>query len=60
MFVKSISFLRASIKSINPMQKHPHITELFTYTRKMLAFMFYFPTNSLISLGKCSTPKPLK
>ena len=42
---------------MNPMQKYPHITELFACTRKMLAFMFLFPINSLISSGTCSTPK---
>ena len=47
MFVKSVSFLAASIKSINPMQKYPHIIESFACTRKMLAFIFLFPTNSL-------------
>ena len=57
MFVKSVSFLPASIKSINPMQRYPHITELFACTRKMFAFMFLFPINSLISLETCSTPK---
>ena len=45
---------------MNPMQKYPHIPELFTCTRKMLAFIFLFPKNSLISLGTCSTPKLLK
>ena len=34
---------------MNPMQKYPHITESFACTRKMLAFMFFLPTNSLIS-----------
>ena len=47
MFVKSVSFLAASIKSITPMQKYPQITESFACTRKMLAFMFLFPINSL-------------
>ena len=42
---------------MNPMQKYPHITELFDCTQKMFAFIFLFPTNSLISLGTCSTPK---
>ena len=46
MFVKSVSFLHASIESMNPMQKYPHITELFACTRKMLAIMFLFLTNS--------------
>ena len=39
------------------MQKYPHITESFVYTRKMLAFMFLFRTNSLISSVMRSTPK---
>ena len=42
---------------MNPMQKYSNITELFACTRKMLAIMFLFPTNSLISSGTCSTPK---
>ena len=29
MFVKSVSFLPATIKSINPMPKYPHVIELF-------------------------------
>ena len=45
---------------MNPMQKYPHIIELFACTQKMLAFMFLFPTNYLISSGTCSTPKLLK
>ena len=57
MFARSVSFLLASIKSMNPMQKYPNITELFACTRKMLAIMFLFPTSSLISPETCSTPK---
>ena len=57
MFARSVSFLLASIKSMNPMQKYPNITELFACTRKMLAIMFLFPTSSLISSETCSTPK---
>ena len=57
MFVKLVSFLPASIKSMNPMQKYPHITELFACTRKMLAIMFFFPKIYLISSATCSTPK---
>ena len=45
MIVKSVSFLPANIKSINPMQKYSHITESFACTRKMLAVVFFFPTN---------------
>ena len=40
MFVKLVTCLPASIKSINP-----HITESFACTRKILAFMFLLPTN---------------
>ena len=57
MFVKSVSFLPDSIKSINPIKKLPHITELFACTHRIFAFMFLFPANSLISLETCSTPK---
>ena len=57
MLVISTKFLSASIKSMNPMQKYPHITELFAFTWKMLPFMFLFPINSFISSGTCSTPK---
>ena len=39
------------------MQKYPHIIELFSCTRKILAFMFLFLINSLISSGIYSTPK---
>ena len=57
MLVKSVSFLPEKLKSMNLMPKHSHIIELFACTRKMLAFMFLFRTNSLISSGTCSTPK---
>ena len=33
------------------------IIELFPCTWKMLAFMFLFPINYLISSGTCPTPK---
>ena len=42
---------------MNPVQKYPYITESFAYTRKMVAIMFLFPTNFLISSETCSTPK---
>ena len=57
MLLKLVSFLPASIKSVNPMQKYAHITELFVCTRKMLAIMFLFPASSIISSAACSTPK---
>ena len=49
MFVKSVNVLPASIKSMNPMQKYSHITELFACTQKMLAIMILFPISFLIS-----------
>ena len=57
MFVKSVGFLPASIKSMNPTQKYPHINELFVCTRKMLAIMLLFLIKFLIFSGICSTPK---
>ena len=57
MLVKSVNILPVSIKSMNPMQKHPHITELVICTQKMLAIRFLFSQNSVISSGTCSTPK---
>ena len=58
MLGKPVSVLPTSIKSMNPIQKYPHITELFACTGKMFPFMLLFPINSLISSGTCcSTPK---
>ena len=37
----SVTFLPASIKSMNPMQKYPHIIELFACFGKMLALTFF-------------------
>ena len=42
---------------MNPMQKYPQVIELLACTLKILAFMFLFPTNYLISPGTFSTPK---
>ena len=58
--VKLVSFLPATIKSMNSMQKYPHITELFDCPQKILAIVFLFPINCLISSGTSSTPKLLK
>ena len=60
MFLKLTSFLHASIKSMNPMQKYPHNTELFACTRKMLAIMFLFPINFLISSGTMFNTKTIE
>ena len=48
MFIKSVNILPANIKSMNPLEMNPHITELFSCTLKMLAIMFLFPINFLI------------
>ena len=50
-------FLPPNIKSMNPVQKYPHIIELFYWTLKILVFMFLCSINFSISLGACSTPK---
>ena len=52
--VKSVKFLSLSIKSINPIQKYPHITELYAYILKIFVCIFLLPINFLISFGKCS------
>ena len=57
MLAKSTKVSPASIKPMNPVQKYPHIIELFACSRKMVAFRFLCPTKSLISLGTYSTPK---
>ena len=56
MLVKSTKVLPASIKSMNPMQKYPHI-KLLACTRKMLILIDFIPMKSLISSGTCSSPK---
>ena len=57
MLVKSVKLLSLSIKSINPIQKYPHITESYACILKMLAIMFFLLMIFLISFGICSTPK---
>ena len=57
-FVNSVKVVPTSIKSINPIQKYPPITESFACTLKMFVVMDKErPINSLISFGICSTPK---
>ena len=41
MLVKAVIFSPARIKSMNPMQKCPHIIELFACTQKILAFRYF-------------------
>ena len=47
----------ASIKSINPIQKYPHISESYARILKIFATTINLSTNILISFGICSTPK---
>ena len=48
--VKSVKFLPTNIKSINTIQKYPHITESYDCILKMFVIMFLLPINFLISL----------
>ena len=57
MHVKPTKVSPANIKSMNPMQKYPHIIELLSCTLKIFSLMFLFPIKFLISSGTCSTPK---
>ena len=61
-------FFPANIKSINPVQKYPHIIESNACVLKIFVIMFLFGKagdkgrliNSLISLAIFSTPKESK
>ena len=55
--VKSVKLLSLSVKSINPIQKYPHITELHACILKIYFCMFLLPVNLLITFRMCSTPK---
>ena len=46
-----------NIKSINQIQKYPHIIELLASILKIYVIIFLFPINFLISFGICLTPK---
>ena len=59
-FVYSVRVFLASIISIKPIQKYPHIIELCAYILKMFVAMFLLPVNALIYLGICCTPKQSK
>ena len=59
-FVNLFKVFPPSIKSINPLQKYPHIIELYTCVLKIFVFMFLLPINVQISFGICSTPKESK
>ena len=55
--VKSVKVLPLRIKSINPIQKYPHITESYACILKIFATTIDLSINILISFGICSTPK---
>ena len=59
-FVNSVKVFPFNIKSINPIQKYPHITESYACILKMFVLMFLLLINVLISFGICSTPKESK
>ena len=59
-FVNLVKVFPASIKSINPIQKYPHIIESYACILKIFVFMFLLPINVLISFGICYTPKESK
>ena len=56
-FAYSVKLFPLNIKSINPMQKYPHITQSYACILKMFVLMFLF---QIISLGICSTLKESK
>ena len=58
--VYSVKIFPASIKSIKPIQKYPHIIESYACILKIFVVMFLLLINALIYLGVCSTPKESK
>ena len=56
--VKSVKLLFLNIKSINPMQEYPHITESDACILKIFAILFLLFIKFLISFGICS-PKAI-
>ena len=62
--VKFVRLLPLSIKSINPIQKYPHITESYACILKIFVTTVNLSVdllkNLLISFGICSNPKPSK
>ena len=55
-FVYSVKVFPASIKSINPIQKYPHIIESYACILKIFV-MFLILTNALISFGMFYTKR---
>ena len=60
-FVNSVEVFPASIKSIKPVQKYPHIIESYALILKIfVAIDKERSINALIPFGICSTPKESK
>ena len=59
-FVNSVKIFPASMKSINPIKKYPHIIESYACILKIFGFMFLLLINVLISFGICYALKELK
>ena len=59
--VNSVKCFPATIKSINPIQKYPHITESYSCILKIFVVIDEEQSiNALISFGICSKPKESK
>ena len=56
-FLNPVKVFPGSIKSINPIQKDPHIIESYVCILKIFIFMFLLLINALIFFGICCTPK---
>ena len=57
-FVNSVKIFPASIKSIKPIKKYPHMIESYACILKIFVVMDKERSiNALISFGMCSTPK---
>ena len=57
-FVNSVKAFPASIKSINPIQKYPHVIESYACILKIFVVIDKKRSiNTLISFGTCYNPK---
>ena len=59
-FIKLVKVFPESTKSINPIQKYPHIIESYACILKTFIFMFLLLINVFISIEICSTPNESK
>ena len=58
--IKSVKVLPASIKSINPIEKYPHIIESYACILKIFAVTIDLSINISITFEICSIPNLLK